>query len=264
MKVLYMGDDTISAAASYLAGVMTHAEIQFVHCPSGNDPTSLISEFRYDLFILSDFASVDLGIENARIIHNAVTRGSGLLMIGGWESFHGSGGDYDSSVIADILPVIVSDGDDRVNWYGPCIVQKVADHPALTELSFDPAPVVGGFNRIREKSDANVLLTVSRYLVQATSTMRRDQADVVVSDTAPRHHTFELLETSPLLVVGEFGSGRVGAFASDAAPHWVGGFVDWGEERVCVATSEFEIEVGDRYVAFFTGLLRWIGGATSS
>ena len=43
---------------------------------------------------------------------------------------------------------------------------------------------------------------------------------------------FDLQAIHPVLVIGTAGHGRAAAFASDIAPHWVGGFVDWGDSRV--------------------------------
>ena len=42
------------------------------------------------------------------VIAEHVQRGAGLLMIGGWESYHGLGGDWDGTPIGDLLPVTVS------------------------------------------------------------------------------------------------------------------------------------------------------------
>jgi uncharacterized membrane protein len=67
--------------------------------------------------------------------------------------------------------------------------------------------------------------------------------------------------THPLLVVRDSGSGRVAALATDVAPHWVGGLVDWGEGRVTAQASGAEaIEVGDLYAKFFQQLISWTKG----
>ena len=64
-------------------------------------------------------------------------------------------------------------------------------------------------------------------------------------------------EQVPMLVVGKHGRGRTAAFASDVAPHWVGGFVDWGVERVTESIGDGGIEVGADYAAFWRNLVRW-------
>jgi uncharacterized membrane protein len=61
-------------------------------------------------------------------------------------------------------------------------------------------------------------------------------------------------------VLGKLGKGRTAAFLSDVAPHWVGGFVDWGPRRVkSKAPGAAEIEVGSYYAQFWKQLLAWVG-----
>jgi hypothetical protein len=64
---------------------------------------------------------------------------------------------------------------------------------------------------------------------------------------------------SPLLVVGEYGRGRTAALATDVAPHWVGGLVDWGDQRVVQQVGAGFIDVGNWYARFFRNLLVWTG-----
>ena len=65
--------------------------------------------------------------------------------------------------------------------------------------------------------------------------------------------------SAPLLVVGRHGRGRTAALATDVAPHWVGGFVDWGDRRVVQEVGGGLIEVGNWYARFFRNLLVWTG-----
>ena len=74
-----------------------------------------------------------------------VRGGVGLLMIGGWDSFQGSGGSYDRTVVGELLPVSISPSDDRVNTPFPCLVHKREEHPILAGLPFGEPPCVGGF-----------------------------------------------------------------------------------------------------------------------
>ena len=46
------------------------------------------------------------------------------------------------------------------------------------------------------------------------------------------------------------------ALATDVAPHWVGGFVDWGKERVVADVGDDFIDVGNWYARFFRQLLQ--------
>ena len=69
----------------------------------------------------------------------------------------------------------------------------------------------------------------------------------------------EVVETHPLLVVGQHGQGRTAAIATDVAPHWVGGLVDWGDDRVTgQGDGADDVEVGDLYAQFWRQLLSFV------
>ena len=76
--------------------------------------------------------------------------------------------------------------------------------------------------------------------------------------------SLELLESFPFLVVDDAGAGRVAAFASDVAPHWIGGMVDWGAPRIFQELpkrlgNNLFVEIGCDYAKFFEQLVRWTG-----
>ena len=242
--ILYMGDDSIDGAASYLAGVMSHLGLPYEYLGSTDDATRAITSDSYGVYILSDYSASVLGSENGREISARVRKGAGLLMIGGWDSFCGTGGDYSGNPIAAALPVYVSEIDDRINTSHPCLVMKRSDHPICEGLALTPSPVVCGFNAVDTKPEAAQVLSVERYAAGAGV------------DGSP--HAFRAIDSHPLLVCGAYGQGRTAAFTTDLAPHWVGGFVDWGSERVHISTETVDIEVGDLYVRFISNLLTWL------
>jgi len=52
---------------------------------------------------------------------------------------------------------------------------------------------------------------------------------------------------------------RTAALTTDLAPHWCGGWVDWGARRRALpVTAEFGVEVGDLYVRFVRQLIQWL------
>jgi uncharacterized membrane protein len=59
------------------------------------------------------------------------------------------------------------------------------------------------------------------------------------------------------LVLGRYGRGRTVTLATDVAPHWVGGLVDWGDRRVVQGVADGFIEVGNWYARFFRNLVAW-------
>ena len=94
-----------------------------------------------------------------------VRDGAGLLMLGGWESYHGLGGDYDATPLADLLPVVMSNADDRRNCSQLILVRKCEEHPITAALPFDTPPSIGGYNEFRARPSARVLLEGDRYRI---------------------------------------------------------------------------------------------------
>ncbi len=210
-KLLYLGDTSLREAACYLAGVMSHFGIHFDYLASDVPFSSAMLKHDYSAFVISDYPARNFSTDQLDLIVGRVRAGAGLLMIGGWESFTGFGGDYQKTVLCDALPVLMQNEDDRVNCAQPCLVEIACDHVILKGLPFDDAaPGIGGFNRIKAKPGAVEVLSSRRYRVR-----RKD-----------RNFQFEAAPSpDPLLVTGTLGEGRTAAFASDAAPHWVGGLV---------------------------------------
>jgi len=242
--VLYAGDTALTAAAAYLAGVMAHHGIAFDYV-AGDEPIGPhLRRAEASLYIISDYPVKHFRRGDFARLREAVAAGAGLLMIGGWESFRGISGGYSGTPLAEILPVEMEAGDDRVNSAQPVLIEKVCDHAIVRGLPFDRPPGVGGYNRVRAKRGATTVLVARHIAVR-----RGRQAGA---------YAFKEGRGAPLLVVGTFGRGRTAAFTSDVAPHWVGGFVDWGNRRVTArARGAGEIEVGNWYAEFFARLVRW-------
>ncbi len=239
-SILYCGDTSLTTAAQYLAGLMTAWGWTFRYVPS-DQPLSEADLSHADLVILSDYPASRLTSALQQQLVSMVSDGTGLLMIGGWESFHGLGGDWDQTPIAAALPVVMQSTDDRVNCDQPALVRQVATHAAVDGLPWlDRPPTIGGFNRFQPRPNATVLLEIDRL----HSSFHKGVWSV------------KIIETHPLLVIGSHGHGVAAALATDVAPHWVGGLVDWGTERVAAqAPLADAIEVGGLYAQFFQQLL---------
>jgi len=243
--ILYLGDNTIHGAAAYLCGVMKYHDIPFDRVDSGTTPQTVTG---YDAYILSDYPAAGFKPGQMEEIRDAVKGGSGLAMFGGWESFYGRLGEYHRSPLAEVFPILMQDQDDRRNFSQPVMVQcRQAAHPVLKGLPWHTPPFIGGFNQFTPKPGTKILLEAVHF---------RAFLDPIGLPF------FEEEERFPLLVVGKYGKGNVAALATDVAPHWVGGWVDWGEERVTQKTigNEF-IEAGADYVKFFAQLVQWCRAA---
>ena len=244
-RVCYMGDTAADQAALYLRGIMTHFGIAFDYLDSATAPWDDFARRPYGLYVVSDYPAAVWSADQMGVVCDRVAAGeAGLLMIGGWESFHGQLGEYPGAPLADALPVIMEDSDDRANYAQPCLIHRVAAHEIVDGLPFDRPPGIGGRNRFRARPGAQVVLTSVPF-------------EVEILDGAFRFAP--LGPGDPLLVLGAWGRGRVAALGTDVAPHWVGGFVDWGDGRIIQTVDNAFIEVGAWYGAFFRNLLLWTG-----
>ena len=245
--ILYLGDTSLATAAAYLAGVLHWSGWTYDYVPSDEAAADSLFERPYRAYILSDYPAARLSRTLQEKLISHVENGAGLLMIGGWESYHGLGGNWDGTPVAEILPVEISDRDDRVNCDHPAFVRASDQlHPITQGLPWDVRPpLIGGYNRIVPRMGATSLLEVARF------SAARHQSQFTLT---PCGH-------DPLLVVSTHGRGRVAALATDVAPHWVGPWVDWGSERVQAhGPGAGEVEVGHLYAQFFRQLVGWTSG----
>lgn len=244
-SILYLGDTHLRDAAAYLAGLMHGWGWNFDYVRSDESLSAEQLDPPQTLFIVSDYPAARMEAVVQRKLLEQVSAGAGLIMLGGWESFHGLGGDWDGTPIGDALPVVIGARDDRMNCDQPVLVRQLTDHPVVSGLPWDSRPpVIGGFNRFTAKPDATVLLEAVRF----TARLSNDA------------FAFQPLDRHPLLVVGDFGVGRVAALATDVAPHWVGPLVDWGTPRVAAQAPDANgVEVGGDYARFLRQLLSWVG-----
>jgi len=244
--ILYCGDTELSGAASYLAGLMTAWNWGFDYRPSHQPLTAELLGDTRKLLILSDYPATQIDSALQEQLVQRVQAGMGLLMIGGWESFHGLGGDWDGTPLGNLLPVEISAADDRLNFDQPALVKNDLDHPITDGLPWDARPpVIGGMNQVVAKPGAETLLSVHPFSA---------------SLDFGGHFRFEPRMPLPLLVTGRADLGRTAAFLSDVAPHWVGGFVDWGTGRTeGHAVGGSPVEVGNCYAMFWKQLLAWVG-----
>lgn len=245
-EILYCGDTELRGAASYLAGMIAHAGWTFDYVASDVPLTEAHLHSPHRLYLFSDYPAPQASTPLQQKIVQAVAAGAGLLMIGGWESFHGLGGDWDGTPIGNILPVEIGQSDDRVNSSAPLVMRPVAPHPITANLPWQQStPAVGGMNRVTPKTNATTLL---------------EAVELKLSLANDGNIQAQPGWKSPLLVTGTHQQGNVATFLSDAAPHWVGGFVDWGPKRVAAqAPSAPAVETGNWYAQFWQQLLRWVG-----
>jgi hypothetical protein len=257
---LFLGEGPRSAG--YLEGVLqTVFAVDRVYADQPLDDRAL----DYPLVLLSDYPSHRLAAEQQERLVALVERGgAGLLMIGGWASFAGPRGSYHGTRLGELLPVELLDTDDRTNTpLGTVLVPVRRSHPAVTTVQRSRQYcIICGYNRVLPRSEAQTLIhgyallvapgSIPRYGIAAAAGGRTTLRELP-SHTGPSPRLNKL--PSPMLSVWDWGKGRVAAFAPDVSPHWAGGIVDWGAERLTLPNGA---EVGHLYSAFLLDLLRWL------
>jgi uncharacterized membrane protein len=200
---------------------------EVVHLPAhlvpARFPGDAAALAEYDVVVLSDIGANSLqlapevfeqarpGADRIDTLRRWVGDGGGLLMVGGYLSFTGfeAKAAYRNTVLHEVLPVELLPEDDRVELPAGAKPEVTGlGHPALGGVAAD-WPLLLGYNRVRPRSGADVLVT---------------------------------LGADPLVAVGGYGSGRSAVFTSDCSPHWApkpfceewdgyakvfGGLVEW-------------------------------------
>jgi len=185
-------------------------EVTFMpnHIAADNFPFSIKELDKFDVVVLSDIGSNTLLLptntfirgqkqsNRLHILSDWIDNGGSFLMVGGYLSFQGIEGkaNYRNTLIADVLPVLMEQGDDRREKPEGIVAKIVSDHEIIKNIKGN-WPAILGYQRLTAKPEAQVLLDV---------------------------------EGDPLLVIGSYGKGRVAAFASDMGPHWIPTeFLEW-------------------------------------
>lgn len=244
-RILYAGDTSLATAAAYLAGIMTHYKRQFDYVASDRPIADALLAKEHGLYIISDYPVNNWTDKDFKKVVADVEQGAGLIMLGGWESYCGLGGNYYNTPVGNILPVRISPCDDRVNSPVPCLIEICRKHPIIAGLPFDRPPAVGGYNRVSLKPDSQEILSLRPISIIANE----------------GGYDFSVGTADPLLVVGRCGLGRVACLTTDVAPHWVGTLVDWGPKRVNAQAPGAEaVEIGSDYAKFFNRIIGWCIG----
>ncbi len=174
-------------------------------------PADLESRFqpgKYEVYILGDLDASVFTPKELQDLAEAVSRGAGLIMLGGFHSF-GPGG-YAESPLADVLPVRM----DRLE-------RQPLDGPVAKDLHLDgPLRVVP--TQIGRASFSLMLGATPKASeeiwnrlppLDGANRFRGVKPGALVLATTP--------QGQPLLVSHTYGNGRVMAFAGDSTWHWV-------------------------------------------
>jgi len=200
-----------SGADDYIAALGAHniaVEHMAAHDVPQDFPSSPSELSQYDVVVLSDIGANSFQLppetwlegksspDRLGALAQWVHEGGALMMAGGYLSFQGfqARANFARSALAPVLPVTISDYDDRVEVSMGASVSAVAG-TELAGLVPAGAPELLGYNRVEAKSDATVHATVGEDVLIAT---------------------------------GPYGKGRTLVWTSDIGPHWCPtSFVEW-------------------------------------
>ncbi|HNV86602.1 MAG TPA: glutamine amidotransferase [Candidatus Omnitrophota bacterium] len=244
-RVLYAGDSPVGGPANYLLGILKAVRADFLHISPSEILNPRFLKKRFDAIVLSDFSKRRMPLASEKIIHAQIKDGTGLAMVGGWGSFSGPYAGWKNSIIEEILPVSCRLGDDRVNFPGGALIGLKNRHPLFCSVSFRNPPAICGLNAVCVKSQGQLLLSASRIVPgQGRGALKLDKREY------------------PLLVIDRDPGKRIVALATDLAPHWCGGLVDWGPRRVKLPVCRnMHVELGSFYVGLVSSLIRWLARA---
>lgn len=241
LRILYAGDSPVGGAANYLLGVMGSFRALVTHLPPSEKLKPAALKKPHDLIIFSDYSASQVSSEAEKLVLEQVRNGTGFLMIGGWGSFSGPFGGWQGTAIEKMLPVNCKKEDDRLNFPGGASLVLKETQGFLNPKAFQQVPAICGLNDFSMKPTGKVLLAVRKIISDGQSIKLADKEQ-------------------PLLVIDSHPRKRVAALATDLAPHWCGGLVDWGTQtQKLKVTPKIQIQVGNYYVEFISSLLSWLG-----
>jgi uncharacterized membrane protein len=185
----------------WIARALTEGGHEFVHLPAhlvaSEWPTELTA---FDLVLLSDVGANTFLLTPTTFIHGerranplasiaGYVRGGGALgMIGGYLSFGGFDGraHFSATPIEEVLPVVISPHDDRVELPEGTDPVILAEGHAALGGAHSLGPLLG-YNRLSARPEAKIIASCG---------------------------------ADPLLALWSVGAGRAFAYASDCGPHW--------------------------------------------
>jgi uncharacterized membrane protein len=164
---------------------------------------------KYDVIVLSDIGANSFflppqtwlqGMPSSNRLRNLcdwVREGGALMMAGGYLSFQGfqARANFARSPIAEVLPVTMSDYDDRMEIPEGVVPVVLSQEHAVGRAWMPGAPALLGYNRVFAKPEAQVVASINGDVLIATA---------------------------------EYGKGRSLVWTSDIGPHWCPSeFVKW-------------------------------------
>ena len=159
---------------------------------------------KYDIYIIGDLSAAALGNEQLGELAATVSAGAGLLTLGGFQAYDSGG--YAETPLADVIPVSMDSARERRNGSEPPKSDQIAGPLEIRLSRVHPITELGGSDPSQVWQELPPLLGANRWIGPKVA------PGVLI-----------LLETpdqAPLLVIGEYGGGRVASIAFDSTWRW--------------------------------------------
>ena len=175
-------------------------------------PGDLAERFRpgkYDVYLLGDLDATAFDGDELKNLAEATNRGAGLMMLGGFHSF-GPGG-YAATPLADVLPVTMHRFD-RQPLDGP--IRGDLHHAGPLRMRPTPFGLLHFTLMLAGSREENLAVWSRLPPLEGANKFKADRIKpgALVLASAASH--------IPLLVAGNYGGGRVMAFAGDTTWRW--------------------------------------------
>jgi uncharacterized membrane protein len=187
----------------YLYSALSGTGFDFTHITGHRVATDFpltLEELRsFDVVILSDIGANTLLLHpdvwlhgktvpnRLKLIAEWVRAGGALVMCGGYLSFAGIYGSarYHNTPVEEVLPVVISSGDDRRELPEGGMVRVVnATHPIMSGISGE-WPVILGLNELTARPEADIIAEVNGLPFIAVREVDRGRSIVWTSDIGP-------------------------------------------------------------------------------
>ncbi|MFO1064038.1 MAG: hypothetical protein U0892_09260 [Pirellulales bacterium] len=172
-------------------------------------PRNLSAEYdfnQFDAFILGDLDSSALSKESWEAIRRRVDFGAGLLILGGFHSYDAGG--YGNSPMSPVFPVVLSGGAKQKFGSPPDPAFHISSPIKFLPAENAPHPIT----RLAPEPENTEIWKSLKPLRSVNKIKPKVAPGVQTIAEGPDHQ--------PLLITGEFGRGRVLAFAGDSTFQW--------------------------------------------
>lgn len=164
----------------------------------------------YDIYILGDLHSEALGQSQIKQLSDCVASGTGLLTLGGMHSY--SAGDYQATTFSEVLPVVfdqesaTSQGQPTRSQNGTYDLHQINEELLALPTQAHPIVDMGGSSIETVWRELPPLLGANHWVrareIPGVVTLLKSEKEI------------------PLMVIGEYGQGRVASIAFDSSWRW--------------------------------------------